>query len=321
MVRLRWGPDWSLQPEIHVPPTQFLDGCEVTAADIDVSPLIDKLFRERMEGSLRTAFDALAPSLRTTRSDGARYWAALQNPVELTPGLWLSAEPLALALASPWGKGYRLQTGLGLVLLLALGSESAAAVEPRRLPPLQTFFPRGTGMRFDLAVDVDMEDLGGLLTRLVAGKTLVVDDQETGIRRVDLRGEGGELVLNAELTGYAAGSIDIRAQPIFDTQEQTIGLQGLDFVFEPDDPAQALVVNLVYQRIQKVLQDGANELLATRMDAVRGALESALSRALPKHLEVDISSVRLSTLSLALNETAVRLRGAATGSLVVSTRE
>jgi hypothetical protein len=127
--------------------------------------------------------------------------------------------------------------------------------------------------------------------------------------------------LNAELTGYAAGSIDIRAQPIFDTQEQTIGLQGLDFVFEPDDPAQALVVNLVYQRIQKVLQDGANELLATRMDAVRGALESALSRALPKHLEVDISSVRLSTLSLALNETAVRLRGAATGSLVVSTRE
>jgi hypothetical protein len=318
LVRLGWGPDWTLRPGFRVLPTRFLDRCEVTAAGIDVSPIIDRLFRKRMEESLRAALDELGPRLVAARAQAVRYWGALQRPVELTPGLWLSAEPLALALAPPRGRDHRLETNLGVVLLLSLGPEPAVPAEPKRLPPLQTFIPRGAGMRFELAVDVDLEELGRHLSGLLADKPLTVEGHRIGIRRVDLRGEGSELFLTALLTGEAAGRIEIRAEPVFDAEEQTIRLRGLDFVFDPQDPEQALIVDLFYQRIQKALQDGANELLAARADGMREGLESALSRSLPQDLKLDLSSLRLADLGLTVTGSAIRLRGAATGSLVVT---
>jgi hypothetical protein len=78
------------------------------------------------------------------------------------------------------------------------------------------------------------------------------------------------------------------------------------------------MVNLFYQRIQTALQDGANRLLAERTDGMREGLESALSRALPQDLTLDLSSLRLADLNLAVTDTAIGLRGTAAGSLAVS---
>ena len=317
-VRLGWGTDWTLRPKVRVLPTRFIDRCEVTAADIDVSPILDRLFRGRMEESLLAAFAELGPGLETARVRAARYWAALQQPVELTSGLWLSADPLALALAPPWGQGDRLRTNLGLVLLLALGTEPADAAMPRPQPPLQTFIPRGGGMRFELAVDLDLEGLGNHFSRLLTDAQLTLEGHRIDIRDIDLRGEGRDLVFTVLLGGDAPGSVEIRAQPVFDPVAQRLRLQDLDFVFDPEDPEQALVVNLLYQRIQTALQDGANRLLAERTDGMREGLESALSRALPQDLTLDLSSLRLADLNLAVTDTAIGLRGTAAGSLAVS---
>lgn len=318
LVHLGWGPDWTLRPLFRVLPTRFIDRCEVTAADIDVSPLIDRLFRMRMEESLREALNDLTPVFEAARSRAAGYWKALQQPVELTPGLWLSADPLALGLAPPVGRGDLLKTNLGVVLVLALGAEPAAPAVPSPLPPLQSFIPRGSGMRFDLNLDLDMGELGRHLSGLLADKPLTVEGQRIGIGRVDLAGEGEELVMTALLTGEAAGRIKIWAEPVFYPHDQTIRLQELDFVFDPEDPEQALMINLFYQRIQKALQDGANELLAARTAAMRDAIESALSRSLSQDLRLDLSSLELERLDLTLAGSSIRLSGTAAGSLVVT---
>ena len=38
-VHLGWEADWTLKPEFHILPTRFLDRCEMTIANIDVTPL------------------------------------------------------------------------------------------------------------------------------------------------------------------------------------------------------------------------------------------------------------------------------------------
>lgn len=316
-VRLGWEADWTLRPRFRVLPTRFIGPCEITAADINVSPILDRLFRGRMEETLRAAFAELRPRLEAARSHATQYWAALQQPVEMTDGFWLSAEPLALALAPPWGQGDQLRTNLGVVLLLAVGAEPVVAPAERPLPPLQTFIPHGAGMRFDLALDIDLAGLGRHLSALVACAPVTVDGHQIDIRSVDLRGEGSDLVLTAELVGKSAGNIEIRAHPVFDATAQSIRLKELDFVFEPLDPDQALMVDLFYQRIQQALQDSANALLTARADRLRHGLESALSRALSRDLILDLSSLRLAELDLAVLESSIRLRGTAAGDLVL----
>ncbi len=319
-VQLGWGPDWTLRPGFRVLPTRFIDRCEVTAAGIDVSPIIDGLFRRRLEESLHTALEALGPRLTTARSQAERYWQALQRPVEVTPGLWLTTEPLALALAPPWGRGDLLETKLGLVMVLSLGPEPTRQGQLRPLPPLQAFFPRGAGMRFLLDLDLDLRALGAHLSGMLADQPLEVEGHRIGIGRVDLKGEENKFVLTAVLTGDATGRIELWARPVFDPATQRMRLEDLDFIFDPEDPDQALGVNLFYQRIQKALQDAGNELLTARVDGLREALESALSRSVPENPKLNFSSLRLAELSLTLAGSALHLRGMATGSLAVTAR-
>jgi hypothetical protein len=175
-------------------------------------------------------------------------------------------------------------------------------------------------MRFELNLDVDLAALGRHLSGLLEDKPFTVQDHRVTIRRVDLRGEGSELILSAMLTGDASGQIEIRAESHFDPQEQAIRMRGLDFVFDPQDPEQSLMVNLFYQRIQQALQDGANELLAARTEGMRLGLESALSRSLPPDLKLDLSSLKVESLNLAVTNSSIRLSGAATGDLAVTMR-
>ncbi len=42
-VRLQWTPDWSLDPQLRILPTRFLDRCDMTVAQIDVTRIVDRL--------------------------------------------------------------------------------------------------------------------------------------------------------------------------------------------------------------------------------------------------------------------------------------
>jgi hypothetical protein len=72
LARLDWWPDWSLHPQFRVLPTRFLDRCEVSVADIDVSPLVGKVLEERIETALMEAMRAPEPRLAQLRGAAAR---------------------------------------------------------------------------------------------------------------------------------------------------------------------------------------------------------------------------------------------------------
>jgi hypothetical protein len=52
VVRLAIAPDWNLRPTFRVLPTDFIDRCEITALDIDVSPLVERAFQSGMRAML-----------------------------------------------------------------------------------------------------------------------------------------------------------------------------------------------------------------------------------------------------------------------------
>jgi hypothetical protein len=175
-------------------------------------------------------------------------------------------------------------------------------------------------MRFDLALAVKLDRAAAHLSSALAGRELTLQGHSIGIGSVTLRGEGKDLVVGAELTGDASGHVEIFATPVFDVESQSLRLTGLNFVYDPDDPDLALLVNLFYQRIQAAVEEGANGLLADYSERLRQGLAGALGRSLPEGVDLDFSPLRVQGLEIAVGSDAIRLRGSAAGHLSLSLR-
>jgi hypothetical protein len=320
LARLEWTPDWSLHPRFQVLPTRFLDRCEVTVADIDVSPLMGRVFEDRLEASLKEEMRALTPRLQRLRAEAARAWQATQTPKELSPGLWLHLQPLALALAPLQGSGSHVQTALWLALRIALSADRASpAVAPTPLPPLVPFRPTAPGLRFALGLKLDYPGVSAALSERVAGEELNVKGHRARLTALSLAARGQDLVLSADLAGDLAGRVKIMARPGFDAAAQALKLEQVDFIFDATDPDQGLMANLFYKRIRDRIEQAASDLLAARTQNLRAVIEATLAQDLPPALAPDLAGMRIMDLGIQVGEGGISLSGVAAGTLTLGT--
>jgi hypothetical protein len=317
LARLEWAPDWSLRPRFQVLPTRFLDPCEVTLAEIDVSPLVGRVFADRIQESLAEAMRDLAPRLQGLRAEAARTWEGLQVPVELTPGLWLQVQPLGLALAPLHGAGNRVETAVWLAFRGALSSEPPSKTASTPLPPLFPYRPAQPGLRFSLGLELDYARLATALSARTQGQTLEVQGHQIGIDGISLAAQDQDLVLNARLTGDVPGRLTILGRPAFDPASQALKLEQVDFVFDADDLDQAVMAKIFYDRIRAGVESAANALLAERTRGLQAAVETRLVRALPPGLAPYLGGLRIAELSIQPGAAGLSVSGWAQGSLKV----
>jgi hypothetical protein len=74
-ILLEWGPDWTLRPRFRILPTRFLDRCEMTIANINVTSVVETEFRKQMQESLRAALKTLAPGLNAIQRQAQQTWS------------------------------------------------------------------------------------------------------------------------------------------------------------------------------------------------------------------------------------------------------
>jgi hypothetical protein len=321
LAHLSWGPDWSLHPQFHVLPTRFLDRCEVTVADIDVSPLVGKVFEERIEVTLGQAMRALAPRLKHLRAEATQAWQRMQAPREVIPGLWLHVQPLGLALAPLRGSGSRVQTAVWLAFRLRLSGNSAPSVAPTPLPPLVPYHPARAGLRFALELELDYPTVAAALSERLTGQTTDIQGQKARLDGVSLSARDEDVVLAAELSGDLAGTLTIMARPGFHNATQTLRLEDVDFVFDAKDPDQWLRANLFYDRIRARIETALNSLLAERTKGLHNALTGMLAAGLPPNLAPDLSTLRIADLRFHVGEAGLAVTGTADGVLRLGGRQ
>jgi hypothetical protein len=316
LVRLDWGPDWSLHPRFRVLPTRFLDRCEVTVADIDISPVVGRVFEDRIEASLKEAMRALMPRLQRLRGEAARAWQGMQTPKELTPGLWLHLQPLALALAPLRGSGSHVQTALWLALRIALSADPASpTAAPTPLPPLAPYRPTEPGLRFALGLNLEYPGLSAALSARLAGQEVEVQGHRVRLNAISLAARGEDLVLTAALSGDLAGRVKIMARPRFDVAAQSLKLEQVDFIFDATDPDRGLMANLFYNRIRGRIESAANRLLAERTRGLQAAIRAALAQGLSPELAPDLAGLRITDLGIQVGDGGLTLSGVAAGNL------
>jgi hypothetical protein len=315
LARLTWAPDWSLHPQFRVLPTRFLDRCEVTVADIDVSPLVGKVLEERIETTITKAMRALAPRLTHLRGEAARAWQSMQAPREVIPGLWLHIQPLGLALAPPQGVGSQVQTAVWLAFRARLSGDSGSGFSPTRLPPLVPYQPSHPGLRFALELELDYPTVTATLSERLAGRIIDTQGQKAGLDGISLSAKGEDLVLSAELSGDLAGQLTIMARPGFDPVAQTFRLEDVDFVFDSINPDQELIANLFYERIRTRIEMAVNSLLTERTKELHDAITATLASGLLPNLAPDLSNLRIAELHFRVGAAGLNVQGTADGIL------
>jgi hypothetical protein len=134
---------------------------------------------------------------------------------------------------------------------------------------------------------------------------------------LDLGTKGGDLVLTSRVAGTAPGALTLMTRPGWDAKTGSLRLADLGFVFDAEDPDQALAISLFYERVRDALDQAANELLHERSGAVRASIQAALDRVLAQAdlpgVGLDLSGVALRDLRLEVGETGLRLNGTAGG--------
>lgn len=313
-VRLGWGPDWTLRPEFRILPTRFIDRCEMTIADIDVTPLVEKEFRKQMQNSLQAALRTLAPGMQAMQRQAQQSWSVLQQPVELGKGNRLMLRPAAVAVSRISGHGGYLDAQLAVAMqpLLVTGSEPAAKALP--LPPLGQYYPGSAGLNLQLEIQLDFATLSQQLAASLAGKPLVIHEQETDIKKIELTGSGQELGARLELSGALAGTAGLQARVVYDATAGKLRLQDLAFDYAAHDTAMGALAEAFHDYIRQALEDAANQALTQYLELLGERLGTVLRNITPAGVTLDMSALQLRGVQVHIEQQGIRLEGAASGS-------
>ena len=311
LVRLQWTPDWSLDPHFRILPTRFLDRCEMTAAQIDVTGIVDRLFYQRLQDSLRDALRAVAPRLSGIRRQAERAWLRLQEPVALGDDTWLSLRPAGVALSPLAGRGDNADARIVLVLYpkLTMGPEPPAARRP--LPLLWQYYPRSPGLRVQIALDLDLSTLGRQIAASLEDRPFELNGRQFGVETLLLSAGGQTIQARIQLSGEAAGTAVIRGAVYFSPRTQELRLHELEYAYEPEDSAVALLSELFYERIRQRLEEAANRLLTSRLEKWKQRLSSGIRETLPEEIRFDPLSLRLDSARIQILENTLRLHALA----------
>ena len=267
-----------------------------------------------MQNSLRTALQKLSPGMKTVRKQAQRTWSLLQEPVALGQNHWLLFRPTAVALSETTGMGNNIDAQLAISLQPALVSGDKPIEKPAPLPALQRYYPGSSGLNLQLDLELDFAMLNQKLSSTLARKTLNVHGQETGITAFVLSGSGDNIRVQAELAGAIAGTIDLHARLLYNTDERKLELHNLMFDYEGKDPAVSLLVKSFHDDIRQALEVAFNQALAQHLEQLGHRLKTALQRAMPASLLLDMSALQIDNLNLHIAQQGIRLEGAASGS-------
>jgi hypothetical protein len=313
-VRLGWGPDWTVRPEFRILPTRFLDRCEMTIANIDVTALVEKEFRKQMQQSLRTALRALAPRMNALQKQAQRTWLLLQEPVELGPDNWLMFRPAGVALSDITGRGKHIDAHLAVALQPALVTGTAPTVKPVPLPPLERYYPRSSGLNMQLSVNLDFASLNQRLSDTLAGQSFDINGQQAGIKKFVLAGSDQEIRARGELLGELAGSIELRAKLVYTAEKRKLELQDLTFNYDAKNATMTLLMEAFHEHIRQALEGAANQALAQYLELLSERLKTVLEKIIPANVLLDMSALQLRSLQIHIVQQTIRLDGVATGS-------
>ena len=257
---------------------EFVDRCEVTFADIDVTPEIAAEIRPKLEEAL-AKLDALAREL-DLRGPVQQAWDALATPTHVSrDGVWLVVDPKTIAIGPLIGSGSLLATTIEFT-----ASTSMVLAEPDTsprppLPPLG-LTSGGTGFVIVLTANVPFDWISKALCDELRDKPVEVGGRSVTIVDVTISGEGEQVRIRAHISSPFDVVVTMAGRLVYDRAEQLLRAERLDFTAESRNSLTTVLAQwfLDSPDFRAQATDAARVSLKGHIGAARSMATSLLSK-------------------------------------------
>jgi hypothetical protein len=277
-TQLAWRADWSIAPHTTPRPVSAPVRCRLTRANVDVT--------DRVRAMVQDLLLRAAPQVDEKIRDAAQLhrrleevWTTVQQPIRAGQGIYVLLQPQALDATPPQGEGTTLGTTVSVVVRPRVMIGEEPEVKPLPLPE-RTALPPGRGFEVQLVAELPYSAVDEILAQKLAGRKFTVSGHRVRVRRARLYGAGNQVVLAADLTGDARGTVYFVGTPAFDAETQVVSVPDLDFSVESRNLLPQVAGWLLYDQLRDQVRDAAHFDVSDRVDSVRADVDGALNRQL-----------------------------------------
>ena len=294
LSELYWSPNWHLVSRTHVYPSRFQDACRMTVAQLDVTPLLDRVLRARLLRLAHQEVDAEVPRLTWLRPRAEQAWRALQQPIPVDERAWLLLQPEGVWVAPLRGMGATVSTALLLTARPRIVFGDPPTANPRPLPDLRVAYPRGQGLHLVVEAEMPFSEAARRLAEALRGKDEALGTKSLKLGEVRLSGTAGGVTAQLDVSGFVNGTYTLTGRPVYQAQDRTLVLHDLDLSFEPVDVVDRVNEGLIRKRVREALTQHARWSVADRLDRARKRLAAALTRTAAQgaSLQAEIREIR-----------------------------
>lgn len=231
-VRLQVTADWRIVTELI-----YTGLSEGLADTIKLGPLSLKP-KSAVEGITQPVQRYLAPIIDAKVNDAVRLrekvaplWAGAFTPVlvskEFSTWLKLTPERIAMSPIRATDNQVRLAVGVFAGAELIVGPRPEGT-PPRPLPPVRITPTLDREFHLQLGVEIRFADLVTALQPVLIEKTFGKESKVT-VKAFSLKGSEGRLAVTLTTVGDFEGELTILARPVFNTAENTLTFEEVDF--------------------------------------------------------------------------------------------
>ena len=318
--------DWRIVTRTSPRTPLFRNRCAVTALNLDVTDWKIAPWIEQQMTWLARSVDANVPRMSDLRKNAELIWRELQNPVELSPRMWLILQPEGARVAPLDGRGNYFVTTIGLLArprLVAGGRPSPAG----HLFPNAEVGPAAAsqGLTVPFEVVLPFAEASALLSREMVG-TRRVGDREITIQSVRVsEGSDGDLRLTLAVRFRHAllrtfqGDVELRGTPVYNAATGALELQNLDYTLDPKSKRALFRISdaLYHDVLRTQLAQSARWPLKPRLEQLTAQIDRALRRPLGPGARLNGTVTRLVPSLVRVSPDGITLQASVSGSAVI----
>ena len=271
-------PDWWIQSKC-APPRLQIDPCPVTAAQIDLSGLLRTSLTDWLSGQLNQLDRGIELRSRAQlRPTADSAWAALQRPMAVRPGIWLTLAPKALGVSSLEGEGARVTLNAQLVFeptVIETATRPSAGTDS--LPRLSAISDP-PGLHIRVVGDLALATVADSLRRQLQHREFEWKGQKLRVGDVRVGGAGSTLVVAVEVSGAARGTVYLSGVARYDSLTDAVSIQNLRYSIDSPHLSVRLADLIGHSLIREAIEKRASWPMRSRLEELREGLSRALNR-------------------------------------------
>lgn len=273
-------PDWRLKTEVY-----YIGLSDNLAESFKLGPLSLKP-KSMVDNISQPVQKLLAPMIDTKVNDAVQLrnkvngvWQKAFSPTLVSKefSAWLKLAPERIVMSPLSAANNQIRLSIGIIT----GAEVIVGPKPppapvKPLPQVQQLQAFDKAFRIQLGTDIFYADLVEALKPVLLEKTFG-EEKKITVKRFNLKGEDGRLVVVLTATGDFDGELTLLAKPVYNQQNNSLSFEEVDF----DTKGAGVLISagswLFSSTIKKTIKTKLDSSISEQLEKARAKASSALA--------------------------------------------